>query len=293
MDSAAERLADLNPDVRVIPIEQRLSAVNARDVIGQFDLVVDGSDNFPTRYLVNDVCVWLDKPLVYGSIFRFEGQASVFHATRGPCYRCLYAEPPPPHLVPSCAEGGVLGVLPGVIGSLQALEAIKLVLGAGEPLVGRLVVFDALRLVFRQLGLRKDPDCPVCGSRPSITEPIDYEAFCGIGGQDAASADEISATELAELLESRSAAVQVLDVREPWEWEIARLPQASLVPLGELAGRLGEVDPRAEIVTLCHHGARSAQAGALLKAAGFSRVRSLAGGIDRWAREIDPGMGTY
>jgi sulfur-carrier protein adenylyltransferase/sulfurtransferase len=293
VDSAAERLADLNPDVRVIPIERRLSAVNARDVIGQFDLVVDGSDNFPTRYLVNDVCVWLDKPLVYGSIFRFEGQASVFHATRGPCYRCLYAEPPPPHLVPSCAEGGVLGVLPGVIGSLQALEAIKLVLGAGEPLLGRLLVFDALRLVFRQLGLRKDPDCPVCGSRPSITEPIDYEAFCGIGGQDTASADEISATELAELLESRGAAVQVLDVREPWEWEIARLPQASLVPLGELAGRLGEVDPRAEIVTLCHHGARSAQAGALLKAAGFSRVRSLAGGIDRWAQDIESEMARY
>jgi sulfur-carrier protein adenylyltransferase/sulfurtransferase len=293
VDSAAERLADLNPGVRVIPIDQRLSAANARDIVGQFDLVVDGSDNFPTRYLVNDVCVWLGKPLVYGSIFRFEGQASVFHAVRGPCYRCLYAEPPPPHLVPSCAEGGVLGVLPGVIGSLQALEAIKLVLETGEPLLGRLLIFDALGLRFRQLELKKDPDCPVCGPRPSITEPIDYEAFCGLGGQDAASHDEISAGELAQLLERRSASVQILDVREPWEWEIARIPESSLVPLGELANRLGEVDPRAEVVTVCHHGARSAQAGELLKAAGFSRVRSLSGGIDQWAWEIEPGMARY
>jgi len=293
VESAVERLADLNPDVQVLPIEQRLAAVNARDIIAQFDLVVDGTDNFPTRYLVNDVCVWLGKPLVYGSIFRFEGQASVFDASRCPCYRCLYAEPPPPHLVPSCAEGGVLGVLPGVIGSLQALEAIKLVLGTGESLVGRLVVFDALRLSFRQLALRKDPDCPVCGLRPTITEPIDYEAFCGIGGQDAGGSDEISAAELAQLLEPGGGSVQVLDVREPWEWEIARIPQASLLPLGELATRLGEVDPRAEVVTYCHHGARSAQARELLRAAGFSRVRSLSGGIDGWAREIEPGMARY
>ena len=293
VESAAERLADLNPDVRVLPIEQRLTAANARDMIGQFDLVVDGTDNFPTRYLVNDVCVWLGKPLVYGSIFRFEGQASVFHAAHGPCYRCLYAEPPPPNLVPSCAEGGVLGVLPGVIGSLQALEAIKLILGAGDSLVGRLLVFDALRLSFRQLTIRKDPDCPVCGPRPTITEPIDYEAFCGVGGQDAAGSDEITPAELSELLERAGGSVQVLDVREPWEWEIARLPQATLLPLGELAGRLGEVDPRAEIVTVCHHGARSAQAGTLLRAAGFSRVRSLSGGIDGWARDVEPGMARY
>jgi len=293
VESAVERLADLNPEVRVVPIEERLAAANAQDIIGQFDLVVDGTDNFPTRYLVNDVCVWLGKPLVYGSIFRFEGQASVFHAAQGPCYRCLYAEPPPPNLVPSCAEGGVLGVLPGVIGSLQALEAIKLVLGAGESLIGRLLVFDALGLSFRQLALRKDPDCPVCGPRPTITEPIDYEAFCGIGGQDAPGNDEISAAQLSELLERGGAPVHVLDVREPWEWEIARLPQASLVPLGELSERLGEIDPRGEIITLCHHGARSAQAGALLRAAGFSRVRSLSGGIDRWAQEIEPGMARY
>jgi molybdopterin/thiamine biosynthesis adenylyltransferase/rhodanese-related sulfurtransferase len=291
--SAAERLADLNPDVRVVAIDQRLSSANAREILAGFDIVVDGSDNFPTRYLVNDVCVWLGKPLVYGSIFRFEGQASVFHAAKGPCYRCLYSEPPPPNMVPSCAEGGVLGVLPGVIGSLQALEAIKLVLGVGETLLGRLLLFDALRLGFRELRLLKDPDCPVCGPRPSITQPIDYEAFCGLSGQDAAEGDQISVQELADLLERRGASVQVLDVRDPWEWEIVRLPDAALVPLGELANRLSEVDPRAEIVTVCHHGARSAQAGDLLKAAGFARVRSLKGGIDEWAQEIEPGMARY
>jgi molybdopterin/thiamine biosynthesis adenylyltransferase/rhodanese-related sulfurtransferase len=293
VDSGAERLADLNPDVRVVAIDERLTAANAREILAGFDIVVDGSDNFPTRYLVNDVCVWLGKPLVYGSIFRFEGQASVFHAAKGPCYRCLYAEPPPPHLVPSCAEGGVLGVLPGVIGSLEALEAIKLVLGVGESLLGRLLLFDALRLGFRELRLQKDPDCPVCGPKPSITEPIDYEAFCGLGGQDAAHHDEISVQELAEMLRRRGASVQVLDVRDPWEWEIARIPESVLVPLGELANRLSDVDPRGEVVTVCHHGARSAQAGELLKAAGFGRVRSLAGGIDQWAREIEPGMVRY
>jgi molybdopterin/thiamine biosynthesis adenylyltransferase/rhodanese-related sulfurtransferase len=291
--SAAERLADLNPDIQTVAIEERLTSANAREILAGFDVVVDGSDNFPTRYLVNDVCVWLGKPLVYGSIFRFEGQASVFHATRGPCYRCLYPEPPPPHMVPSCAEGGVLGVLPGVIGSLQALEAIKLVLAMGESMLGRLLVFDALQLGFRELRLVKDPACPVCGPRPSITQPIDYEAFCGLGGQDAATDAQISVRELAELLGRRGASVQVLDVRDPWEWEIARIAQASLLPLSELANRLAEVDPRAEIVTVCHHGARSAQAGELLKAAGFGRVRSLSGGIDQWAREIEPEMARY
>jgi molybdopterin/thiamine biosynthesis adenylyltransferase/rhodanese-related sulfurtransferase len=293
VNSASERLADLNPDIRVVRFGERLTSANAREILAGFDIIVDGSDNFPTRYLVNDVCVWLGKPLIYGSIFRFEGQASVFDAAKGPCYRCLYAEPPPPHLVPSCAEGGVLGVLPGVIGSLQALEAIKLVLGTGDTLLGRLLLFDALRLGFRELRLLKDPDCPVCGPRPSITEPIDYEAFCGFGGQDAAHEGEISVQELAALLQRRSASVQVLDVREPWEWEIARIPESVLVPLGHLADRLAEVEPRGEVVTVCHHGARSAQAGALLKAAGFGRVRSLAGGIDRWAQEIEPAMARY
>jgi len=291
--SGAERLTGLNPHVTVVPIEERLSAANACEILRDFDVVVDGSDNFPTRYLVNDVCVWLGKPLVYGSIFRFEGQASVFHAAEGPCYRCLYPEPPPPELVPNCAEGGVLGVLPGIIGSIQALEAIKLVLGEGDPLIGRLVVFDALRFGVRELRLGKDPECPVCGLRPSITEPVDYEAFCGGVGHDAAEDVEISSGDLAAALRERAGSVQIVDVREPWEWELVRIEGASLLPLGELAGRLAEVDPRVDIVTVCHHGLRSLQARDLLRAAGFARVRSLAGGIDRWAREIEPGMPRY
>jgi adenylyltransferase/sulfurtransferase len=297
--SGAEHLAGLNPHVEVVPIEQRLSAANAREILRGFDVVVDGSDNFPTRYLVNDVCVWLGKPLVYGSIFRFEGQASVFHAAEGPCYRCLYAEPPPPELVPNCAEGGVLGVLPGIIGSIQALEAIKLVLGEGNPLIGRLVVFDALRFGIRELRLAKDPECPVCGLWPSITEPVDYEAFCaGVGhdaaaGPDAAEGAEISSLALAAALRERAGSVQIVDVREPWEWELARIEGASLLPLGELAGRLAEVDPRVDIVTVCHHGLRSVQARDLLRAAGYTRVRSLAGGIDQWARDVEPDMPRY
>ena len=291
--SGAERLADLNPHVRVVPVEERLTAANARDILAEFDIVVDGSDNFPTRYLVNDVCVWLGRPLVYGSIFRFEGQVAVFHAASGPCYRCLYAEPPPPELVPNCAEGGVLGVLPGIIGSMQALEAIKLVLGEGDPLIGRLVVFDALRFSFRELRLNKDPDCPVCGLRPSITEPIDYEAFCGYAGQDATDGGDISPRELAAVLRERAGSVQVIDVREPWEWELARIGGASLLPLGQLPERLAEVDARVDTVTVCHHGLRSLHARDLLRAAGFTRVRSLAGGIDRWAQEVEPEMARY
>jgi sulfur-carrier protein adenylyltransferase/sulfurtransferase len=293
VQSGAERLADLNPHVHVIPIDEHLAAANARRILADFDVVVDGSDNFPTRYLVNDVCVWLGKPLVYGSIFRFEGQASVFHAAEGPCYRCLYAEPPPPALVPSCAEGGVLGVLPGIIGGIQALEAIKLVLGTGDPLIGRLIVFDALRFSFRELKLAKDPDCPVCGQHPSIVTPIDYEAFCGLAGHDAADDSEMSPRDLAALLQGRGGSVQVVDVRDPWEWEIARIEGAALLPLAELPGRLAEVDPRADIVTVCHHGLRSLQAKNLLRAAGFTRVRSLAGGIDQWAQEVEPGMARY
>ena len=291
--SGAERLADLNPHVHVVPIDERLTAANTRSILADFDVVVDGSDNFPTRYLVNDVCVWLGKPLVYGSIFRFEGQASVFHAAEGPCYRCLYAEPPPPGLVPSCAEGGVVGVLPGIIGSIQALEAIKLVLGTGDPLIGRLIVLDALHFSLRELQLRKDPDCPVCGATPSILEPIDYEAFCGTTGHDAAEGSELSPQDLAAVLRGRVGSVQVVDVREPWEWEIARIEGAALLPLGELPGRLAEVDPRADIVTVCHHGLRSGQARDLLRAAGFTRVRSLAGGIDQWAQDVEPGMARY
>jgi len=234
LDSARERLRDLNPDVRVEPFGERLTAGNAMEILGEFDLVVDGSDNFPTRYLVNDACALLGKPLVYGSILRFEGQVSVFDARRGPCYRCLFSEPPPPEMVPTCAESGVLGVLPGVIGSLQALEAIKLALGIGEVLVGRLVVFDALRLTFRELALRKDPGCPLCGPTPTITRLIDYEAFCGIGGDTAAPGKALTVEELRQALD-RGRDVRLLDVREPHEHELVHIRGSTLIPLRQLS----------------------------------------------------------
>jgi adenylyltransferase/sulfurtransferase len=293
LDSLTARLRDLNPHVVVEPFPVRLSSANALDILRRFDVVVDGTDNFPTRYLVNDACVMLGKPLVYGAILRFDGQVSVFDARHGPCYRCLYADPPPPGLVPSCAEGGVLGVLPGVIGSLQALEALKLILGIGDTLIGRLVLFDALRLRFRELALIRDPDCPVCGSHPSVTALIDYEAFCGVGAAVAPVAgSEISAAELQQA-RRRAPGPVLLDVREPHEWEIAHIEGAALVPLGQLPARLRELDAHAELVTYCHHGMRSMQALQLLRGAGFERVRSLAGGIDAWAAEVDPGMARY
>jgi len=292
LESATERIHDLNPNVRVEAFETRLTSENALDIIRDFDIVADGTDNFPTRYLVNDACVLLGKPNVYGSIFRFEGQASVFYAKAGPCYRCLYAEPPPPGLVPSCAEGGVLGVLPGIIGSIQAMETIKLILGAGEPLIGRLVLFDALKLQFRELKLEKDPDCPVCGSHPSVTELIDYEAFCGIGAEPSYDGAEITAQELKTEWE-RNPDLLVIDVREPHEYEIAHIDGAVLIPLGVLPDRLGEVDGHREVVTHCHHGARSLKALEILKAAGFSKVRSLRGGIDAWAVNVDPSLPRY
>jgi len=290
LDSATARLRDLNPAVTVEPFPVRLSSANAMEILGRFDVIVDGSDNFPTRYLVNDACVLLGKPLVYGSIFRFDGQVSVFDATRGPCYRCLYADPPPPGLVPSCAEGGVLGVLPGIVGSLQALEAIKLILGAGDTLVGRLLLVDALRVRFRELELRKDPDCVVCGPNPTVTALIDYEAFCGVGAPPAG--PEISARELATARASATPPA-VIDVREPEEWEIVHLPDSKLIPLRELPARLGELDPRGDLVVLCHHGTRSLAAVEFLRAAGFNHARSLAGGIEGWAEEIEPGMVRY
>ncbi len=292
LESATARIKDLNPNVRVEPFETRLTSENALDIIREFDIVADGTDNFPTRYLVNDACVLLDKPNVYGSIFRFEGQASVFHATRGPCYRCLYSEPPPPGLVPSCAEGGVLGVLPGIIGSIQAMETIKLILGAGQPLIGRLVLFDALKLQFRELKLEKDPDCPVCGSHPTVTELIDYQVFCGIGAEPSYDGAEITAQELRDEWR-RNPDLVVIDVREPHEHEIAHIDGAVLIPLGELPDRLGELDGHHEIVTHCHHGARSLKALEILKAAGFSKVRSLRGGIDAWAVNVDPSLPRY
>src|SRR6266568_2884430 len=292
LDSAAEKLTALNPALNVVKHETMLTSANALDILKDYDIVADGTDNFPTRYLVNDACVLLDKPNVYGSIFRFEGQASVFHAKRGPCYRCLYSEPPPPGLVPSCAEGGVLGVLPGIIGSIQAMETIKLILGAGQPLIGRLVLFDALKLQFRELKLEKDPECPVCGAHPTVTELIDYQAFCGIGAEPSYDGAEITAHELRDEWQ-RNPALVVVDVREPHEYEIAHIDGAVLMPLGELPDRLGELDGHHEIVTHCHHGARSLKALEILKAAGFSKVRSLRGGIDSSSVNVDPALPRY
>jgi molybdopterin/thiamine biosynthesis adenylyltransferase/rhodanese-related sulfurtransferase/molybdopterin converting factor small subunit len=293
LESAESRLTDVNPNVRIEKHGARLTSENALDIIREYDIVVDGTDNFPTRYLVNDACVLLGKPNVYGSIFRFEGQASVFYAKEGPCYRCLYSEPPPPGLVPSCAEGGVLGVLPGIIGSIQALETIKWIIGAGDSLVGRLLLFDALKLRFRELQLRKDPACPICGTQPTIRELIDYEAFCGIGSEPAYAGPEISAEELRAEMDQKGSDLVLIDVREPHEWDIAHVEGARLIPLGQLPERLGELDGHAEIVTHCHHGVRSMKALALLKGAGFARVRSLAGGIDAWADRIEVGMPRY
>jgi len=292
LESAKERIQDINPNVRVETFETRLTSENALDILREFDVVADGTDNFPTRYLVNDACVILGKPNVYGSIFRFEGQASVFYAKEGPCYRCLYAEPPPPGLVPSCAEGGVLGVLPGIVGSIQALETLKLILGTGEPLIGRLLLFDALKLQFRELRLTKDPDCPVCGANPTVTELIDYEAFCGVGAEPAYDGPEISAEQLKAESE-RNPALVVVDVREPHEYEIAHIAGAKLIPLGELPNRLHELDGHAEIVTHCHKGVRSMKALEILKGAGFAKVRSLKGGIDAWSVNVDAGVPRY
>ncbi len=293
-DSARARLRDINPHVAVETFPARLSSANALEILRDFDIVVDGSDNFPTRYLVNDACVLLGKRNVYGAVFRFDGQVSVFSAPEGPCYRCLYAEPPPPDLVPSCAEGGVLGVLPGIIGSLQALEVIKLIVGFGETLIGRLVLFDGRRMQFRELALEKDPGCPVCGVNPTVTALIDYEAFCGGGeaGGGTAEGAEISATAL-QLERGRKPDLVLLDVREPREAQIARIEGARHIPLRELPSRLSELPGHSEIITLCHHGQRSLKAREILKGAGFPNVRSLAGGIDAWSREVDSEVPRY
>ena len=294
LDSARDRIADVNPHVKVEGHPVRLSSENAMEILAEYDIVIDGTDNFPTRYLVNDACVLLGKPNVYGSIFRFDGQATVFWAEHGPCYRCLYPEPPPPGMVPSCAEGGVIGILPGIIGCIQANEAVKLILGIGTPLVGRLLAFAALEMRFREFRLRKDPDCPLCGENPTIDALIDYEQFCGIPQAEAAVADidEITPKELAARLSNGSSPF-VLDVRNPEEWSICHLEGATLIPLPELYVRLNELDATREIVVHCKSGARSARAVAQLKEAGFSNVRNLAGGILRWAEDIDPTMNKY
>ena len=290
LDAARERIADLNPLVQLEAHAARLSAQNALDIVRAYDVVLDGTDNFPTRYLVNDACVLTRRPYVYGSVFRFEGQASVFGAPDGPCYRCLFPEPPPPGAVPDCEEGGVLGVLPGLIGVIQATEVLKLVLGAGDALIGRLLLVDALRMQFRTLRLERDPECPACGTR-TLQTLIDYEAFCGIrGGEDAV--PEIAPHELA----ARFAAGErplLLDVREPREWEMARIEGARLVPLGTLAGAIPSLDREAEVVVMCKSGVRSANAARQLRDAGFRRVLNLAGGIRRWSADVDPRVPTY
>jgi molybdopterin/thiamine biosynthesis adenylyltransferase/rhodanese-related sulfurtransferase len=294
LESAREKLESLNPNVKIETYEMRLTSENALDLIKEYDIVVDGTDNFPTRYLVNDACVFLKKPNVYGSIFRFEGQVSVFYADKGPCYRCLYKEPPPPGLVPSCAEGGVLGVLPGIIGTIQALETIKLILGIGEPLIGKLLLFDALRMKFRELKLRKDPECPVCGENPTIKELIDYEAFCGITPEQILhqSGLEITPEELKEKLENGEDII-LIDVREPVEYEINRIEGSKLIPLSKLPEKVNELDQTREIVLYCKMGGRSARGVQLLRELGFTRVKNLAGGIDAWIEKIDPTMPRY
>jgi len=293
-DSARAHLHDINPHVALEMFPERLSSANALEILKRFDLIVDGSDNFPTRYLVNDACVLLAKPMVYGAVFRFDGQVSVFSAQDGPCYRCLYAEPPPPDLVPSCAEGGVLGVLPGIIGSLQALEAIKSIVGVGDSLIGRLLLFDGRRMQFRELELEKDANCPVCGANPTVTSLIDYEAFCGMGqgGRGTGDGVEISAQELRRE-RGRKPNLILLDVREPHEAEIARIEGSQLIPLRDLPRAIAHLPPHAEIVTLCQHGLRSLKARELLMGAGFAHVRSLAGGIDAWSREVDGEVPRY
>jgi sulfur-carrier protein adenylyltransferase/sulfurtransferase len=292
--SAEERIHSINPYVTVEPHEVQLTSVNALEIIKNYDVVADGTDNFPTRYLVNDACVLLHKPNVYGSIFRFDGQVSVFDADRGPCYRCLYAEPPPPGLVPSCAEGGVLGVLPGIIGTIQALETVKLLLGIGDSLVGRLLLFDALKMEFKELKLRKNPKCPICGTNPTIHELIDYEAFCGITPEVTGNGHgelEITVEELKRRLDQKSD-IYILDVREPHEYEIVNIG-GHLIPLNDLARRVNELDSSREIVVHCATGIRSAKAVRFLTDVGFKKVKNLVGGIDAWAEKIDPTLLRY
>ncbi len=295
LEAARERLSNLNPEIQIDTYETRLTSENALDILRDYDIVADGTDNFPTRYLVNDACVLLGKPNVYGSIFRFEGQASIFGYPGGPCYRCLYPEPPPPGLVPSCAEGGVLGVLPGIIGCIQAMETLKLILGSGDTLVGRLLLFDALRMRFRELKLRRNPDCPVCGEHRTITKLIDYAEFCGIRGEEMETKPldipEITPKELKTRLD-RGDDIYILDVREPHEYQICNL-RGHLIPLGDLPKRVSELDSSREIVAHCRSGKRSADAVQFLTQAGFRKIWNLKGGILAWSDEVDPSVPKY
>ncbi|MFZ5809571.1 MAG: molybdopterin-synthase adenylyltransferase MoeB [Chloroflexota bacterium] len=297
VESARRRMLDLNPEIEVTVYNEPFTSANAMQIAQSYDVIIDGTDNFPTRYLSNDVCVLLGKPNVYGSIFRFEGQASVFDARVGPCYRCLFPEPPPPGMVPSCAEGGVLGVLPGTIGTIQATEALKLILGIGETLVGRLLLYNALDMSFDFVKLRKNPKCKICGPEPEVTDLIDYEAFCGVPGhhREEGSAGEewdITAGELAQRLQAGDR-LRLIDVREPHELEISRIEGAELIPLGQLAARLSELDSAEEIVLFCKAGTRSARALEVLASAGFRKVKNLKGGINAWAKEVDPSLPIY
>ncbi len=297
LDSAEEKLLALNPALNVVKHDTMLSSANALDILKDYDIVADGTDNFPTRYLVNDACVLLGKPNVYGSIFRFEGQASVFATEKGPCYRCLYPEPPPPGLVPSCAEGGVLGILPGLVGVIQATEAIKLILGKGESLIGRLLLVDALNMRFRELKLRKNPECPVCGANPTVTKLIDYQQFCGImpeSKQEKALKNGIPQLTVKELKQRIDAGeeVQLIDVREPWEYKIAQIG-GNLIPQNEVPNRLSEIDRDREVIVHCHSGVRSQRIAEFLAQAGYPRVANLAGGIQVWSEQIDPKVPTY
>ncbi len=295
LDSAAETMLDINPYLQIDRHETALSSENALEILKDYDIVVDGTDNFPTRYLVNDACVLLGKPNVYGSIFRFEGQATIFAYPGGPCYRCLYPEPPPPGLVPSCAEGGVLGILPGTVGLIQATETVKLILGAGEPLIGRLVLYDALAMRFRELKLRRNPECPVCGDHPTIKELIDYQEFCGIPNQphqEVAVEGDIDPTEVKAKID-RGDRFVLIDVREPHEYQICNIPQAKLIPLGDLPKRVNELNSADEIVAHCKSGMRSAKAVDFLKQAGFKKVRNMKGGILAWSDKVDPSVPKY
>jgi sulfur-carrier protein adenylyltransferase/sulfurtransferase len=296
LQAAAERLREMNPNVRVIPYETHLDSSNALEIFREYDVVADGTDNFPTRYLVNDACVLTGKPNVYASIFRFEGQASIFWAEKGPCYRCLYSEPPPPGLVPSCAEGGVLGILPGLLGVIQATETIKLILESGDPLIGRLLLVDALSMRFRELKLQKNPDCVVCGPNPTVTQLIDYQQFCGIPQAEAlnpvSGIPEITVHDL-KAMRDRGDDFVLVDVREPHEFAICAFPESVKIPLGTLPQNLNKLSTADEIVVHCKMGGRSAKAVQFLRDAGFRKVRNLAGGIDRWAAEIEPKMPRY
>ncbi len=294
LDSAADKLLAINPNVNIVKFDTRLSSANALELFRDFDMIVDGTDNFPTRYLVNDACVLTGKPNVYGSIFRFEGQVSIFATKEGPCYRCLYPEPPPPGLVPSCAEGGVLGILPGLVGVMQATEAIKLILGTGEPLIGRLLLVDALAMRFRELKLRKNPDCPACGTHPTIKALIDYNEFCGIRGEEKPVETQMPSITVEELKQLRDAGKEpfLLDVREPHEYQICNLG-GHLIPLNDLPKRVNELDSSREIVVHCKMGGRSAKAVDFLRQSGFTKVKNLTGGINAWAEKIDPKVPKY